>query len=727
MSIARCHLRRGSVVRAAVAACIVLTLCAAPASAGSGASEGWGPPRAGEPAVELPAVSRWSPALRAGQQPVAPIMGIPIEGIGLPAGAVDFEGEVHSALPFDGAVLPYDRTQRGPALADPSALFDLRAPGRLHDFEGLLENGWIPPDPDIGVGPAHIVEVTNDDFAVYDKCGNQLFGADANAFLGIVGKLFDPHVAYDPWNGRWIMLWHFINTNPQESRLILVVSAGSTPPGLGGWWYYNFPAIKDPGTADAAYADYFDLGFGADAVYCSGNYFRFSNDSFRYAMIRTWDKAEVYNALAAFQTDDIGLTNPDGSATFAPRAAELQWTFGTDGFFVNSRPGGGNLLTVWRLADPLGAHTLTRVDINVGAYDPPPMAVQPNGQSLDTIDCRLMNAVVARDLVTNRYRLYTGLQERHNWGEASDRAIIRLYEIEPLAGTLHGNIGTGASGLYYWFPTVAADYAGNTLFVFARTGPGAGALPEVRYIDYLAGGSFGFSVQLKSGENNYGGFRWGDYFGAQLDWGDYYNGDQPEKIWLVGEYCRPSGLWGTWIGASTGGTPGVLDVTPAAVYSISGPAGGPFVPASQVYTLSNTGGVGLNWELSGLPFWLHADATRGQIPGGGAQGVTVSVDAAANLLAPGFYSAALAFSDCYTGGSGTRFRRVELTVTSTACPGDANCDGVIDFDDIDALVAALAGGAPCDFANVDVNGDGSINFFDIDPFVALLGSGASCP
>jgi hypothetical protein len=60
--------------------------------------------------------------------------------------------------------------------------------------------------------------------------------------------------------------------------------------------------------------------------------------------------------------------------------------------------------------------------------------------------------------------------------------------------------------------------------------------------------------------------------------------------------------------------------------------------------------------------------------------------------------------------------------------GDANCDGAVDFFDIDPFVTALVSGAEawtaafgCDFvcAN-DINGDLVVDFFDIDPFVALL-------
>ena len=67
------------------------------------------------------------------------------------------------------------------------------------------------------------------------------------------------------------------------------------------------------------------------------------------------------------------------------------------------------------------------------------------------------------------------------------------------------------------------------------------------------------------------------------------------------------------------------------------------------------------------------------------------------------------------------------------CAADINCDGVVDFDDIDPFVAALgcADGdpncwpGPCLWRNADCNGDGSVNFDDIDAFVARIG--ATCP
>jgi hypothetical protein len=65
-----------------------------------------------------------------------------------------------------------------------------------------------------------------------------------------------------------------------------------------------------------------------------------------------------------------------------------------------------------------------------------------------------------------------------------------------------------------------------------------------------------------------------------------------------------------------------------------------------------------------------------------------------------------------------------------ACPGDMNCDGRVNFADIDPFVAALSGQSawthwPCPWLNADCNGDTYVTFADIDPFVAVIGT--TCP
>jgi hypothetical protein len=66
-------------------------------------------------------------------------------------------------------------------------------------------------------------------------------------------------------------------------------------------------------------------------------------------------------------------------------------------------------------------------------------------------------------------------------------------------------------------------------------------------------------------------------------------------------------------------------------------------------------------------------------------------------------------------------------------PGDMNCDGYVDFDDINPFVTALVSQQgyesrypDCVWLNGDIDGSGAVNFDDINPFVACLVNG-ECP
>ncbi len=82
----------------------------------------------------------------------------------------------------------------------------------------------------------------------------------------------------------------------------------------------------------------------------------------------------------------------------------------------------------------------------------------------------------------------------------------------------------------------------------------------------------------------------------------------------------------------------------------------------------------------------------------------------------------------YHGGDGN-----DVVLYTLALPqfGDLNCDGTVDFDDIDAFVLGLTDpadyeatfGAPATLKG-DMNEDGRFDFDDIDPFVNLLSASA---
>ncbi len=76
------------------------------------------------------------------------------------------------------------------------------------------------------------------------------------------------------------------------------------------------------------------------------------------------------------------------------------------------------------------------------------------------------------------------------------------------------------------------------------------------------------------------------------------------------------------------------------------------------------------------------------------------------------------------------YYRVVVVGEAPPCRGDANCDNVVSFGDINPFVLALSDFNAwrqqfpnCPVGNVDVNGDGQVNFGDINPFVAILSAG----
>jgi hypothetical protein len=72
----------------------------------------------------------------------------------------------------------------------------------------------------------------------------------------------------------------------------------------------------------------------------------------------------------------------------------------------------------------------------------------------------------------------------------------------------------------------------------------------------------------------------------------------------------------------------------------------------------------------------------------------------------------------------------QVEAPSQIVPGDVNCDGSVNFGDINVFVLTLTNPSgyadaypDCDILSADINGDGSVNFADINPFVGLLTGG----
>ncbi len=101
----------------------------------------------------------------------------------------------------------------------------------------------------------------------------------------------------------------------------------------------------------------------------------------------------------------------------------------------------------------------------------------------------------------------------------------------------------------------------------------------------------------------------------------------------------------------------------------------------------------------------------------------------ASVYGGGGGSLNIAAVDLYANGSSVVYYD-EMSLLSLSLLGDLNCDGSVNFFDIDPFVLAVTDPVAyesaypdCNILNADCNEDGAVDFFDIDPFVALITGG----
>lgn len=507
---------------------------------------------------------------------------------------------------------------------------------------GIGQTTLTPPDNDVAVGDNYIVEVVNSTFRITDKCGNNLFTSTINTFLGDNGFLFDPKVFFDPWRRRWSMLWHRRDTAAGTSHLVTVSSDNDDP--FGSWyvWYFR---VDDGNTR---WIDYCDWGYGSNSVEAAGNMFAFAG-GFVHARYFTFNPSEIYNNVGASVTWTNWVTNPDGSTTFAPRVAK-QMNVGQGGaVFVNSRSGGGTRLTVRRLTDPLGARTWSSTDINVNSYSVPPDITDPGGRTIQTNSCQMMPAYNSFNATANKWRMFTSLNTSNP--SQAGTCSSRLYILDPFANTveLDWNFWPGG-GNSFCYSSPSVNYTGSCNWTVTYAGPSV--FGSATYTNFEPAGFTNTIAFYKSGTSSYTGSRWGDYHGGSMDWGDYWNSSASQKMWMTGEYVANINDWGTYIAAaiSSGTSAGVMNIGGAGSMTFSGFTGGPFSPSGYSNTVSNSGSVGFNWQVT-TPSWLSADVGSGQVFSGGSQTVNVGPNGATNGLPFGRHVGNVVYENCYNNAT----------------------------------------------------------------------------
>jgi hypothetical protein len=125
--------------------------------------------------------------------------------------------------------------------------------------------------------------------------------------------------------------------------------------------------------------------------------------------------------------------------------------------------------------------------------------------------------------------------------------------------------------------------------------------------------------------------------------------------------ATPQTVLGSFNVAISAASPGALGVLPAGDLNSSGWVGGPFSPPSISYTLTNSGGLPLNWTASQAQNWITLSATNGTLPAGLITSVTASLNLNAASLPAGNYSDSISFTNASSGAGNTN-RNINLSV-----------------------------------------------------------------
>ncbi|MGH7978656.1 MAG: BACON domain-containing protein, partial [Limisphaerales bacterium] len=130
--------------------------------------------------------------------------------------------------------------------------------------------------------------------------------------------------------------------------------------------------------------------------------------------------------------------------------------------------------------------------------------------------------------------------------------------------------------------------------------------------------------------------------------GNNTNSTVGNKYFATNGYDLCTG-WGTPTGSNLinalTAPPNTLTITPAAGFTAVGPVGGPFVPGSQIYALTNIGGSPLEWSLANTSSWLVVSMTNGALAAGTGTNVIISISINADGLGLGAYAASITFTN----------------------------------------------------------------------------------
>lgn len=428
----------------------------------------------------------------------------------------------------EGGARPHDPPTFDPRDVDRDRGDDTAFSGGPFSFLAFTSTGWTPPDPEMAVGPGHIVCIVNGGIAWFLKDGTQQFQQNINGGGGFFGSLgagnfvFDPEVIWDPHAQRFIA---FANErNGGLGRFLFAISDDADP--NGAWHLY---AVNGNPLINDSDIDSPNISVDDQAIYMGADYF--GPDKFLVVIV---DKSSVLNGGSiVFKHLVIMGDQSFGMPVNFDTGSSAQYMIHADEFVMSTQ------VEIWAITNPLSNPQTQKISVTVPSYshpaDPPQMGTTSRPE---LFEARFWSAVV-RD---------GSLWAVHHQGQ--NRSRVRWYEFDlngwpgsgnPPTLVQSANVPLGA-GIWGFFPSIWADEAGNMALTFARSSTNEFISMQMTY--RLASDPLGKTrpPELVIGSlapDNTG--RWGDYSATNDD------PAQGDTFWGHHEYRIDSG-WRTRVG-----------------------------------------------------------------------------------------------------------------------------------------------------------------------------------
>jgi hypothetical protein len=381
-------------------------------------------------------------------------------------------------------------------------------------FEGIGFTGALPPDPDVAVGPNHVVLAVNTSLAFYEKAtGRKTFEQTYNQFfssLGVTGEIIsDPKVFYDPISRRWFTLIIEVGLTGTFSNQLVAVSDDADPNGT--WFRYKIDSELAANNTEY-WLDYPGFGCNKDTVVITGNMFGYTSGFFGN-MFLVLPKAPLLTGAAV-------TGQKFGDPTSATTKVCISSDPNSDVVYAISDNNTSSVkihaVTGGATASPQVRSTL--VSVPNFTYFQGGVITTSNGTVIDAFDGRLYNAAFRNGSILAAH----GVQV-----SASDnRQKVRWYEVRtnnwPLSGSLPalrqaGDI-VGGPGEHTHMPAINMNSRNEISVVYSRSSNNATA--DLVYAARRANdplGTIGRPNVIARSTAAYPFFRWGDYFGLAID------------------------------------------------------------------------------------------------------------------------------------------------------------------------------------------------------------------